>query len=808
MASKKEKLPASTDKKETPKDKALATVMANLDRQFGKGSIMKLGDEGRIKIGAWSSGSLDLDRKLGIGGIPKGRILEIYGPESSGKCLIKDSLVWTDQGLQTVEEIFERAGMKASCTSRVTEIADKGISVINENGELEPVTHLTHNNRKPVRELTVSSGRSVTVTENHPLRILNQEGYIVWRNAGEIQVGDVMVSARFGSGHQTGNDLDIQEAELLGMLLADGSLKSRNRIQYTKSYADERERYCALVGSVLGEESEAKLLHYGGQEVHLNDTKMRAKMEADYGLGYSNAAGKQLPECVRTASVASQWAFLGGLLEGDGHFNKAQMEFTSASEQLSREVQVMLLGLGVTGTRTVKHVDEIPYWRLIVAGSSYRKLLESLPLHGQRRGIQTEEVSPSRSCNVTNIPNLTGMIKTLKDVLGEGDREFDRLSGDLKGKGIRCSQERLSAILDWAAGKGAERHPLANGIYFYLRELASRELTYEEVISVNDKGEQPTFDLVVPGTHSFIADGIVSHNTTMIYHVIAEVQKAGGIAAFIDAEHSMDPIYAENLGVNIDELLVSQPDYGEQALEICIQLVNSGAVDFVAVDSVAALTPRAELEGQMGDSTVGLQARMMGLAMRKLAGAANRTKTTVFFTNQLREKVGVSFGSPETQPGGKALKFYASVRLDIRPTMGGQIKQNDQVIGRRVKVKIVKNKCAAPFKVAEFDVMFGTGISKQGEMLDFGLDLGIVSKSGSFWSYGETRLGQGRPAAIDFLRAPENRELAEELEEKIRVAFGMDGVVEESEETAPELGEIPVSELLAPDEDLLESLVD
>jgi recombination protein RecA len=261
-----------------------------------------------------------------------------------------------------------------------------------------------------------------------------------------------------------------------------------------------------------------------------------------------------------------------------------------------------------------------------------------------------------------------------------------------------------------------------------------------------------------------------SGKTTLLYHVLAEAQQLGGVCAFIDAEHAMDPLYAREIGVDIDELLVSQPDYGEQGLEIADMLVRSGAVDVVAIDSVAALTPRAELEGQMGDQTVGLQARMMSQAMRKLAGNLNRTQTLCIFTNQIREKVGVMFGSPETQPGGRALKFYASQRLDIRRIE--TLKEGTEAVGNRVRVKVVKNKVAAPFKLAEFDVEYGAGISKPGCLLDLGLEHDLVQKSGSFFSYGELRLGQGRNNSKQYL--VENPKLAEELEKKILDKVGVE----------------------------------
>jgi recombination protein RecA len=260
-----------------------------------------------------------------------------------------------------------------------------------------------------------------------------------------------------------------------------------------------------------------------------------------------------------------------------------------------------------------------------------------------------------------------------------------------------------------------------------------------------------------------------SGKTTLIYHVLAEAQKLGGTCAFIDAEHAMDPLYAKEIGVDIDELLVSQPDYGEQALEVADMLVRSGAIDVVAIDSVAALTPRAELEGQMGDQSMGLQARMMSQAMRKLAGNLNRTQTLCILTNQIREKIGVMFGSPETQPGGRALKFYASQRLDIRRIE--TLKDGNEAVGNRVRVKVVKNKVAAPFRQAEFDIEFGKGISTAGCLVDLGIEHNIVSKSGSFFSYGEERLGQGRHNAKTYLN--EHPDMAKEIEQRIYAAVGV-----------------------------------
>jgi len=262
-----------------------------------------------------------------------------------------------------------------------------------------------------------------------------------------------------------------------------------------------------------------------------------------------------------------------------------------------------------------------------------------------------------------------------------------------------------------------------------------------------------------------------SGKTTLSLHIIAEAQQTGGLAAFIDAEHALDAEYAKKLGVDIDNLIVSQPDSGEQALEIAEVLVRSAAIDVLVIDSVAALVPRAELEGEMGEAQMGLQARLMSQALRKLTGVVSKSKTCFIFINQIREKIGVMFGNPETTTGGRALKFYSSVRLDIRRT--NQIKEGDEVVGSRVKVKVVKNKCAAPFRHAEFDVGYGEGISKTGELLDIGMEHKLIEKSGSWFSYGDVRLGQGRENAKLFIK--ENTDLSGEIEKKVRTLLGIGG---------------------------------
>ena len=328
----------------------------------------------------------------------------------------------------------------------------------------------------------------------------------------------------------------------------------------------------------------------------------------------------------------------------------------------------------------------------------------------------------------------------------------------LVGKNESEKQRALEAALaqiDRAFGKGSVMKLGSNGSVVQIESVSTGSLGLDMALGIGGLPKGRVIEIYGPES---------SGKTTLALHTVAEVQKLGGTAAFIDAEHALDPSYAQKLGVNLDDLLVSQPDTGEQALEITDTLVRSGAVDIIVIDSVAALTPRAEIEGDMGDSLPGLQARLMSQALRKLTGSISKSKCMVIFINQIRMKIGVMYGSPETTTGGNALKFYASVRLDIRRT--GSIKVRDEVIGNNVKVKVVKNKIAPPFREVEFDILYGFGISKLGEIIDLGVKAGIVEKSGSWFSYNSTRIGQGRENAREFLKA--NPAMSAEIEKAIR----------------------------------------
>ena len=319
--------------------------------------------------------------------------------------------------------------------------------------------------------------------------------------------------------------------------------------------------------------------------------------------------------------------------------------------------------------------------------------------------------------------------------------------------------EQVLADIEKQFGKGSVMK-LGSDAHLNIEATSTGSITLDVALGVGGYPKGRIIEIYGPES---------SGKTTFALHAIAEVQKEGGRAAFIDAEHALDPVYAKNLGVDLDELLLSQPDTGEQALDICEALVRSGAIDIVVIDSVAALVPQAEIEGEMGDSHVGLQARLMSQALRKLGGTLNKTKTTAIFINQLREKVGVMFGNPETTPGGRALKFYSTIRLEVR--RGEQIKQSDNIMGNKTNVKVVKNKVAPPFKTASLDIMYGEGVSKEGEIVDLATEIDVLEKSGAWYSYNEEKIGQGKENVKALLK--ENKDLCNELEYKIREHYNI-----------------------------------
>ena len=411
-----------------------------------------------------------------------------------------------------------------------------------------------------------------------------------------------------------------------------------------------------------------------------------------------------------------------------------------------------MIGVSVDNEKSHQKFIEKNNLPFTLIADTDKKLVEQFGVWGEKSMYGRKYMGTFRTTFIINEEGIVERIITPKEVNNVAKKDelnFENGSNLASGEKLKALQAAMDKI-EKSFGKGS------------IMKMGDESVEQVEVIPTGSIGLN-----VALGVGGYPRGRIIeiygpesSGKTTLAIHAIAEAQKAGGIAAFIDAEHAFDRFYAAKLGVDVDNLLISQPDNGEQALEIAEQLIRSSAIDIIVVDSVAALTPKAEIEGDMGDNKVGLQARLMSQALRKLTAAVSKTRTTCIFINQLREKIGVMFGNPETTTGGNALKFYASVRLDIRGSQA--IKNGDEVIGKQTKVKVVKNKVAPPFRRAEFDIMFGEGISRAGEIIDLGAELGIIKKSGSWFSYNETKIAQGRDAAKQVIL--DNPELAEELE--------------------------------------------
>jgi recombination protein RecA len=715
------------------RDKALETALAQIERQFGRGSIMRLGEETRSPIEVIPTGAISLDIALGIGGFPRGRVVEIFGPEGSGKALALDTPISTPKGWTTMgelspgQEVFAGDGTPTQVTFATPIMTDHecfrvkfsdGSEVIADADHQWVTTTLWGRTERwsPAVVTTRDMRATLWARDGHTLNHAIQACGPLEYPAQELLVAPYTLGAWLGDGTTDDASITSVDQEILDEIQRDGYTVHRNNSgqpdrapRYRIARVSERPACllagprCSPSGAVLARglcknhyERERRDGRLGEWPVH-QAVSLQAQLRELGVLG-----NKHIPERYLHASVAQRLALLEGLMDTDGTVSAggsgtgrgsgvAACEFCVMNERLAADVHELLLGLGIKVT-----LREGPaVLRGRVVGTRYRL------------GFQTD-------LPVFRLPR----------------------------KAMR------------------------------LAPLRTRRAKLRYVTAVEPVASVPVRCIQVDHpSHTYLAgrECIPTHNTTVALHAAANAQKNGGIAAFIDAEHALDPEYAQKLGVDTDALLVSQPDTGEQALEIADMLIRSSAIDVIIIDSVAALVPRAEIEGEMGDTHVGLQARLMSQALRKLAGALNQTKTTAIFINQLREKVGVLFGSPETTSGGRALKFYSSVRLDVRRIE--TLKDGTDAVGNRTKVKVVKNKVAPPFKTAEFDILFGIGISREGGLIDLGVEQSIVRKSGAWYTYEGDQLGQGKENARNFLR--DNPDLANEIEKKIKEKLGV-----------------------------------
>lgn len=748
------------------KKKALEEAMKTIEKSYGKGAAMRLGDKPPVQMESTSTGSMLLDEALGIGGYPKGRIIEIYGPESSGKCLVPQTKILTPTGYKTITEIFKENGLDTVNTKKEVEV---NYPLINKNGDIEETTHFVFNGKREVFETKTKTGRIINSTAKHPLCVIDENGLIVWRYTYQLKAGDVLVGRKGNMCFPETNLISEDEATLIGMFVADAHFAEK-RLSFTNNSKEIKEFY---EKNVLNIEEFKELTHKSykqanyessqSMEYHLNSLEKVSGFYERIGIKTGTAKDKSVPPVILNSGKEVQIAFLKGYFDCECHISDVNLniEVMSASYQLLDEIQLMLNNLGIVSflsEKIVKGCEQNHYYRLDIYSHNVLKFNDLIGFISKSRKETMSKCLNGNSYNwEERIPNIEKLVVSYCNSLNKSDKSgkwCDWLN-DIVTKPIQVAKDKLEALLE----TDSPNKQLKDLLLTYLDD----NLYFDPVLSIEKKAAVPTFDFAMSTTHTFIAEGIINHNTTLTLHAIAEAQKKNGVCAFIDAEHALDPKYAKNLGVDTENLIVSQPDTGEQALEICEAFVRSGAVDLVVIDSVAALVPRAEIEGDMGQSHVGLQARLMSQALRKLAGVIHKTNTTVIFINQIREKVGVMFGSPETTSGGRALKFYASVRLDIRKRE--TLKDGTDMIGSKTKVKVVKNKVSPPFKEVEFDIMFGLGIDTYGEVVDLGVTKGIVDKAGSWFSYKGEKLGQGRENVKTYFK--DNDEIYQEIRKEI-----------------------------------------
>lgn len=742
MAKKKEDpFKAALQKSETVDD-----VIKIIRKKHGNTSIQCMGDGPAVLSSddVISTGSFHVDRALGIGGFPKGRIVEIYGPEGGGKCLTSDSLCLSEHGLLTITELFNKLGHETFCVNKVCEAH---VELLNEDGKLENTSHITFNNKRKIFNIKTNHGFSIKVTGNHPLKVLHN-GYLVWKKAKNIKSGDTVAISR-GHNLYGSKTLTEHEARFLGYIIADGTLSYQNRTAFTNSDPEVVKLFtkdAALLGA-------PEIKQYG-IDYHINSQDFRTQLYKDYLLDYVVADGKEVPLCIRSADENTQRNFLKGYfeLECSIHPESTKVEVISASSRLMQQIQLILLNKGILSTIRPKWNEEYKktYHRLSIRGQNCIEFCNWINFDTTERQNKVSQLEAKNANSTMDaVPGLSDQLDALiRDV--DATRETWKLVEDYIGPNkkseITHSQLRkcMEHLEQTTLGASAEIISRNFG------NILQKNYLYEKVDTVEEFAEEPTFDVVMPNTHSFIANGFVNHNTTLAVSVIAACQKAGGKAGFIDAEHALDGSLVTAVGADLKNLFVSQPDYGEQGLDILQMMLESKQFDIVVVDSVAALTPKAEIEGEMEDQHMGIQARMMGKALRKITGLAAQAGTLVIFINQIRMKIGVMFGSPETTPGGNALKFFTSIRLDIRRI--GAVKDKEDIIGNKVKVKILKNKLAPPFKTIETELIFGHGFNKEGELLEMAREMDVIELAGSRYKYSGQEFANGKAKASEALR--------------------------------------------------------
>lgn len=728
----------------------LETALKELDKTYGTGTVIA-GNQKPDIIPSFSTGSMSLDIATGIGGWPEGRVIEIIGHESAGKCLDKDAYILTANGYKTVEEIFEEEHLPMYCSNKELPIC---YPLINKDKEPEVTTHFTYNGRRKTWKIRTQTGFEFIRTYKHPILTMSTQGNLIWKWAGELEKGDFIVRK---PGEVFGNrNLDVQYAYALGCMVADGGFY-KNRLAFTND-DDTVKEFIPVMEEMMGVAPKIykKTEENNTHDYHFNSVEGIDTLCEVYGFKKGVAKDKNIPKYIREGNRETLIHFLRGYFDCESSIGERGIEVASASWELLYQVKLLLSQFAITSflsEKNVKHYEHNHYWRLCLYASSTTVFIEKIGAtsikvqESYNKWLTQRESIIQTQTNAWCIPHVEGIVNDIHRQSACRKEAINKIIEDLKKANF--TPYKLKVLGEHIEDKD-------NRLYQYLLDLAQYE--YERVEECTYYDNIPTYDFAMERTHTFEADGFINHNTTVALHSIAEAQKAGKKVAFIDMEHAIDMGYARSLGVDVDNLLFSQPDFGEQALEITNKLAQTGEVGLIVVDSVASLVPKSEVEGGVDTVGIGKQARMMSQSLRTLTPAAGKGNTTILFLNQFRMKIGVMHGNPETPAGGEALKYYASMRVEVRRTLDIANQRNE------TRFKVIKNKCAVPFRAGTFFIEWGKGIIRNGEVLTIGSELGIIKKAGSWYSYEETKF-QGEDKFIDFLN--DNPELAAFLESEI-----------------------------------------
>lgn len=719
MPSKKNK-----DKKKMELNK-IDQIVKEIREQFDESILFSLKDKSAISIPVYSTGIMSIDSILGVNGVPKGRIVEIYGPESQGKCLTKDTYISNPNGLLTLEEIFNDNGVNPSCTSKIVE---KKVILQNKEGNEESTTNFTCNNRRKVIKITTKKGWTQTGTYNQPILIINKYGFIEWKILSKIKNGDNICIQRkllFGN-----KNYDADEMYMLGLLIADGYMNKDCGIEVTNDDPDIKNFIITKLPKLLGVNyKDYKNNDKGSINYHFNGKKIVDDFHKKYGYKRMKSCNKNVSKYIREGNKNSIAWFLAGYFDSESYaaIDNNAIEVSSASYELLFQIKLLLQGFGIISSLSKvkeKNYPDNDYWRLCIYGDEKMKFVENIPTLSEkvrkRYDIIKNKVKILKQ-NQDNLPNVNKLLRKMKDI---GNTITANLISDCKN--VELTYNKLNVLLE------NDYLRYTNPIFYnYLVYLHDMNYYYDSVEEIEYLKPVPTFDFAMEKSSSFIGNGIVTHNTTLALHIIAEIQKNGGLAAFIDAEHALDVNYARKIGVDIENLLIAQPDYGEQALDIVKVLVKTNKMAVIVVDSVSALVPKEELEATMEKASIALQARMMSKHLRQITSALGKNSiTSLIFINQVRERVGIMFGNPEDTTGGRALKFYSTIRIDVRKRGQSRriVKKGDSPEAIKCHIRVVKNKVAPPFQECDFEIIFGKGIDKIGDIITHAVKLNIIKK--------------------------------------------------------------------------------